>query len=59
MGEPVFRRKSTGTKVSEEEYAKLEALAGCAMCCSANWTAGRRGAEVALWTGSCSTWTFR
>ena len=25
---PVFRRKSIGTKVSEEEYAQLEALAG-------------------------------
>jgi hypothetical protein len=25
---PVFRRKSIGTKVSEEEYAKLETLAG-------------------------------
>jgi hypothetical protein len=28
MAKPVFRRKSIGTKVSEEEYAKLEALAG-------------------------------
>jgi hypothetical protein len=28
MVKPVFRRKSIGTKVSEEEYAKLEALAG-------------------------------
>ena len=25
---PVFRRKSIGTKVSDEEYARLEALAG-------------------------------
>jgi hypothetical protein len=28
MVKPVFRRKSIGTKVSEEEYAQLEALAG-------------------------------
>ena len=28
MVKPVFRRKSIGTKVSEEEYARLEALAG-------------------------------
>jgi len=28
MMKPVFRRKSIGTKVSEEEYARLEALAG-------------------------------
>lgn len=28
MAKPVFRRKSIGTKVSEEEYARLEALAG-------------------------------
>jgi hypothetical protein len=28
MVKSVFRRKSIGTKVSEEEYAKLEALAG-------------------------------
>ncbi len=28
MVKPVFRRKSIGTKVSEEEYSKLEALAG-------------------------------
>ncbi|MGB2793774.1 MAG: hypothetical protein WBC32_09935 [Candidatus Acidiferrales bacterium] len=28
MVKPVFRRKSIGTKVSEEEYEKLEALAG-------------------------------
>lgn len=28
MVKPVFRRKSIGTKVSEEEYALLEALAG-------------------------------
>ena len=28
MVKPVFRRKSIGTKVSEEEYAKLETLAG-------------------------------
>jgi len=28
MVKPVFRRKSIGTKVGEEEYAKLEALAG-------------------------------
>ncbi len=28
MVKPVFRRKSIGTKVSEVEYAKLEALAG-------------------------------
>ena len=27
MVKPVFRRKSIGTKVSEEEYARLEALA--------------------------------
>jgi len=27
MAKPVFRRKSIGTKVSEEEYARLEALA--------------------------------
>jgi predicted transcriptional regulator len=27
MVKPVFRRKSIGTKVSEEEYAQLEALA--------------------------------
>ena len=26
MVKPVFRRKSIGTKVSEEEYARLEAL---------------------------------
>jgi hypothetical protein len=28
MVKPVFRRKSIGTKVSDEEYARLEALAG-------------------------------
>jgi len=28
MVKPVFRRKSIGTKVSEEEYARLEGLAG-------------------------------
>jgi len=28
MVKPVFRRKSIGTKVSEEEYARLEAMAG-------------------------------
>jgi hypothetical protein len=28
MAKPVIRRKSIGTKVSEEEYAQLEALAG-------------------------------
>jgi hypothetical protein len=28
MVKPVFRRKSIGTKVSEKEYAQLEALAG-------------------------------
>ncbi len=28
MVKPVFRRKSIGTKVSEEEYAQLKALAG-------------------------------
>jgi hypothetical protein len=28
MVKPVFRRKSIGAKVSEEEYAQLEALAG-------------------------------
>ncbi len=28
MVKPVFRRKSIGTKVSEEEYTRLEALAG-------------------------------
>jgi hypothetical protein len=28
MVKPVFRRKSIGTKVSEEEHAKLEGLAG-------------------------------
>jgi len=28
MVKPVYRRKSIGTKVSEEEYARLEALAG-------------------------------
>jgi hypothetical protein len=28
MVKPVFRRKSIGTKVSEEEYVRLEALAG-------------------------------
>jgi hypothetical protein len=28
MVQPVIRRKSIGTKVSEEEYAQLEALAG-------------------------------
>jgi len=28
MVKPIFRRKSIGTKVSEEEYARLEALAG-------------------------------
>jgi predicted RNA-binding Zn ribbon-like protein len=28
MMKPIFRRKSIGTKVSEEEYARLEALAG-------------------------------
>jgi len=28
MVKPVFRRKSIGTKVSEEEYARLETLAG-------------------------------
>jgi hypothetical protein len=28
MVKPVFRRKSIGTKVSEEEYARLGALAG-------------------------------
>lgn len=28
MVKPVFRRKSIGTKVSEEEYARLEARAG-------------------------------
>jgi hypothetical protein len=28
MVKPVFRRKSIGTKVSEEEYAQMEALAG-------------------------------
>ncbi len=28
MVKPVFRRKSIGTKVSEEEYARLEMLAG-------------------------------
>jgi hypothetical protein len=28
MVKPVFRRKSIGTKVSEEEYARLQALAG-------------------------------
>jgi hypothetical protein len=28
MVKPVFRRKSIGTKVSEEEYARLEAVAG-------------------------------
>ncbi len=28
MAKPVFRRKSIGTKVSEEEYVRLEALAG-------------------------------
>jgi hypothetical protein len=28
MVKPVFRRKSIGTKVSEEEYARLEELAG-------------------------------
>ncbi len=28
MVKPVFRRKSIGTKVSEEEYAQLEARAG-------------------------------
>jgi RHS repeat-associated protein len=28
MVKPVFRRKSIGTKVSDEEYAQLEALAG-------------------------------
>jgi len=27
MVKSVFRRKSVGTKVSEEEYARLEALA--------------------------------
>ena len=27
MVKPVFRRKSIGTKVNEEEYARLEALA--------------------------------
>jgi len=27
MVKPVFRRKSIGTKVSDEEYARLEALA--------------------------------
>lgn len=27
MVKPVFRRKSIGTKVSEEEYARLETLA--------------------------------
>jgi len=26
MVKPVFRRKSIGTKVSEEEYARIEAL---------------------------------
>jgi hypothetical protein len=28
MVKPAFRRKSIGTKVSDEEYARLEALAG-------------------------------
>jgi hypothetical protein len=28
MVKPVYRRKSIGTKVSDEEYARLEALAG-------------------------------
>ena len=28
MVKPVFRRKSIGTKVSEQEYARLETLAG-------------------------------
>ena len=28
MVKPVFRRKSIGTKVSEEEYARIETLAG-------------------------------
>ena len=28
MVKPVFRRKSIGTKVSEEEYVRLETLAG-------------------------------
>lgn len=28
MVRPLFRRKSIGTKVSDEEYAQLEALAG-------------------------------
>ncbi len=47
MAKPVFRGKSIGTQVSEEGYARLEALAGgramsaCVRSSRANWTSGR------------------
>jgi len=54
MVKPVFRRKSIGTKVSEEEYARLETLAGGRAM--SEWTRevllrevdGRRTEEIVL-----------
>jgi len=43
MVKPVIRRKSIGIKVSEEEYARLEALAGGRAL--GEWVAGGPGSE--------------
>jgi len=44
MAKPVIRRKSIGTKVSGEEYARLEALARRRAL--GEWVAGGPGSEL-------------